>query len=377
MTTYLLAGGGTAGHVNPLLAVADRIRLREPDAVVLVLGTAEGLEARLVPLRGYELLTVPRLPFPRRPSAAALRFPSRLVQAVQGVRELLRRHRVDVVVGFGGYASAPAYMAAWRSKVPFVVHEANAKPGIANVLGSYLTSHVGTVFRSTSLRHGRQVGMPLRHEIETLDRRASRSEAVAEFGLDESKPTLLVTGGSSGAKRINETMSTAAASVLGAGWQILHITGAKSDLGPSDLPDHHLLRYCDRMDLALSAADFVVSRSGSATVSELTALGLPSVLVPYPVGNGEQRHNATDVVQAGGAVLVVDADFTPEWVASTLVPLLLDRSRIADMAVQASTVGVLDGTDRTVDLVIDAARPRDRSTADAPARTPATNDENS
>ncbi|MDY0890899.1 UDP-N-acetylglucosamine--N-acetylmuramyl-(pentapeptide) pyrophosphoryl-undecaprenol N-acetylglucosamine transferase [Frigoribacterium sp. CFBP9039] len=377
MTTYLLAGGGTAGHVNPLLAVADRIRLREPDAVVLVLGTAEGLEARLVPLRGYELLTVPRLPFPRRPSAAALRFPSRLVQAVQGVRELLRRHRVDVVVGFGGYASAPAYVAAWRSKVPFVVHEANAKPGIANVLGSYLTSHVGTVFRSTSLRHGRQVGMPLRHEIETLDRRASRSEAVAEFGLDESKPTLLVTGGSSGAKRINETMSTAAASVLGAGWQILHITGAKSDLGPSDLPDHHLLRYCDRMDLALSAADFVVSRSGSATVSELTALGLPSVLVPYPVGNGEQRHNATDVVQAGGAVLVVDADFTPEWVASTLVPLLLDRSRIADMAVQASTVGVLDGTDRTVDLVVDAARPRDRSTADAPARTPATNDENS
>jgi len=376
VTTYLLAGGGTAGHVNPLLAVADRIRLREPESVVLVLGTAEGLEARLVPLRGYELLTVARLPFPRRPSAAALRFPSRLAQAVQGVRDILAEHRVDVVVGFGGYASAPAYVAAWRSKVPFVVHEANAKPGIANVLGSYLTSHVGTVFRSTSLRHGRQVGMPLRHEIETLDRRGSRAEAVAEFGLDPAKPTLLVTGGSSGARRLNETMSAAAAAVLGAGWQILHITGAKSDLGPSELPGHHLLRYCDRMDLALSAADFVVSRSGSATVSELTALGLPAVLVPYPVGNGEQRHNATDVVQAGGAVLVDDADFTPEWVASTLVPLLLDRSRIADMAVQASTVGVLDGTDRTVDLVVDAARPRVSTSAGTPTESSATNDEN-
>ncbi|KQO82984.1 UDP-N-acetylglucosamine--N-acetylmuramyl-(pentapeptide) pyrophosphoryl-undecaprenol N-acetylglucosamine transferase [Frigoribacterium sp. Leaf263] len=376
MTTYLLAGGGTAGHVNPLLAVADRIRLREPESVVLVLGTAEGLEARLVPLRGYELLTVARLPFPRRPSAAALRFPSRLAQAVQGVRDILAEHRVDVVVGFGGYASAPAYVAAWRSKVPFVVHEANAKPGIANVLGSYLTSHVGTVFRSTSLRHGRQVGMPLRHEIETLDRRGSRAEALAEFGLDPAKPTLLVTGGSSGARRLNETMSAAAAAVLGAGWQILHITGAKSDLGPSELPGHHLLRYCDRMDLALSAADFVVSRSGSATVSELTALGLPAVLVPYPVGNGEQRHNATDVVQAGGAVLVDDADFTPEWVASTLVPLLLDRSRIADMAVQASTVGVLDGTDRTVDLVVDAARPRVSTSAGTPTESSATNDEN-
>ena len=356
MTTYLLAGGGTAGHVNPLLAVADRIRDTEPDATVLVLGTAEGLEARLVPLRGYELLTVPRLPFPRRPSRAALGFPSALRGAVAGVRELLDRHDVDVVVGFGGYASAPAYVAAWRSHVPLVVHEANAKPGIANVLGSWFTRHVGVVHRSTRLRHGRQVGMPLRREIEQLDRRDSRQEAVAEFGLDPRKPTLLVTGGSSGARRLNETIARSATSVLGAGWQILHVTGQKSDLRSTDLADHHLLPYCDRMDLALSAADLVVSRAGSATVSELTALGLPSVLVPYPVGNGEQVHNATDVVTAGGAVLVADADFTPDWVRSTLVRLLQDRAGIADMAVRAETVGVLDGTDRTVELVHEALR---------------------
>ncbi|NIJ03518.1 glycosyltransferase [Frigoribacterium faeni] len=356
MTTYLLAGGGTAGHVNPLLAVADRIRDTEPDATVLVLGTAEGLEARLVPLRGYELLTVPRLPFPRSPSRAALRFPSALRGAVAGVRELLDRHDVDVVVGFGGYASAPAYVAAWRSHVPLVVHEANAKPGIANVLGSWFTRHVGVVHRSTRLRHGRQVGMPLRREIEQLDRRDSRQEAVAEFGLDPRKPTLLVTGGSSGARRLNETIARSATSVLGAGWQILHVTGQKSDLRSTDLADHHLLPYCDRMDLALSAADLVVSRAGSATVSELTALGLPSVLVPYPVGNGEQVHNATDVVAAGGAVLVADADFTPDWVRSTLVRLLQDRAGIADMAVRAGTVGVLDGTDRTVELVHEALR---------------------
>ena len=354
MTTYLLAGGGTAGHVNPLLAVADRLRRREPDSTVLVLGTAEGLEARLVPQRGYELLTVPRLPFPRKPSVAALRFPGRLAGAIDGIRSLLAQHEVDVVVGFGGYAAAPAYVAAWRSKVPVVVHEANAKPGMANVLGSFLSSHVGVVFRSTRLRGGRQVGMPLRDEIESLDRRAHRDEAVTAFDLDPARPTLLVTGGSTGARRLNETMSRAAVSVLGAGWQILHITGEKSDLTATDLDGHHLLRYCDRMDLALSAADFVVSRAGSATVSELTALGLPSVLVPYPVGNGEQRHNATDVVGAGGALLVADADFTPAWVERTLVPLLLDRAVVADMAVRAASVGVRDGTDRTVDLVLDA-----------------------
>ncbi|WP_082514371.1 glycosyltransferase [Frigoribacterium sp. Leaf164] len=386
MTTYLLAGGGTAGHVNPLLAVADRLRRREPTATILVLGTAEGLEARLVPQRGYELLTVPRLPFPRRPSRAALGFPAALKGAVDGVRRLLREHAVDVVVGFGGYASAPAYVAARREHVPLVVHEANAKPGMANVLGSFLTPHVGVVFRSTKLRGARRVGMPLRDEIETLDRRARRQEALAEFGLDPALPTVLVTGGSSGARRLNETVARSAASIVGAGWQVLHITGEKSDLRSTGLAGHHLLRYCDRMDLALAAADFVVSRSGSATVSELTALGLPSVLVPYPVGNGEQRFNATDVVEAGGALLVADADFTPEWVDRELVRLLLDRAAIADMAVRAATVGVLDGTDRTVDLVLDAvdrassssrpaahARGRSTVTPTSPSETDAEN----
>jgi len=358
VTTYLLAGGGTAGHVNPLLAVADRIRRDDPAATILVLGTAEGLEARLVPLRGYDLLTIPRLPFPRRPSPAALRFPGALRGAIARLRGMLREHHVDVVVGFGGYAAAPAYVAAALSRVPVVVHEANAKPGMANVLGSWLTRDVGVVFSSTRLRHGRRVGMPLRVEIESLDRRSRRSEAVAEFGLDPARPVLLVTGGSSGARRLNETMAKAAAGVLGAGWQVLHITGEKSELTDPGLDGYHLLRYCDRMDLALAAADFVVSRAGSATVSELTALGLPSVLVPYPVGNGEQRHNATDVVRAGGALLVADAEFVPEWVARSLVPLLLDRARVADMAVRAATVGVLDGTDRTVDLVRGAVRRR-------------------
>lgn len=354
MTTYLLAGGGTAGHVNPLLATADRLRRRERGAVILVLGTAEGLEARLVPARGYELLTVPRLPFPRRLDAAALRFPKRIVGSISGVRRLLEQHSVDVVVGFGGYAAAPAYLAARRSRVPIVVHEANAKPGIANVLGSYLTRHVGVVFASTRLRHARQVGMPLRDEVENLDRRGTKSEAQQFFGLDPDKPTVLVTGGSTGARRLNDTISRAAEVIIGAGWQILHITGEKSELTSSTLADYHLVKYCDRMELALSAADFVVSRSGSATVSELTALGLPSVLVPYPVGNGEQRYNAADVVAAGGAELVDDVRFTAAWVRSNLVPILLDRARTADMAARAASVGFRDGADRMVDLVLEA-----------------------
>ncbi|WIJ46637.1 UDP-N-acetylglucosamine--N-acetylmuramyl-(pentapeptide) pyrophosphoryl-undecaprenol N-acetylglucosamine transferase [Curtobacterium citreum] len=355
MSTYLFAGGGTAGHVNPLLAVADRLTERDPDARVLVLGTAEGLEARLVPMRGYELLTIPRLPFPRKVDGAALRFPGRFLAAVRRTEQLIREHDVEVVLGVGGYAAAPAYIAAKRTGTPIVVHEQNAKPGLANRLAAFLTKHVGLTFSNTRLRHGRVVGMPLRREIETLDRRVFRAEGLAEFGLDPDRPVLLVTGGSSGARSINRTVNRAAATIVGAGWQVLHVVGGKSDIGPSDLDGYHVLPYCDRMDLAYAASDFVVSRSGAGMVCELTAVGLPSVLVPYPVGNGEQRHNAKDVVDAGGAVLVADGEFDEQWVTFHLLGILQDRARIADMAVRAGSVGHRDGADRMTELVRDAA----------------------
>ena len=177
MTVYLLAGGGTAGHVNPLLATADRLREREPAARILVLGTAEGLESRLVPERGYRLLTVPRLPFPRRPNRDALRFPGRWRAAVAATRALVREHGVEVVVGFGGYASAPAYLAAHRERLPLVIHEGNVRPGIANRFGAFFTRFVGVALPGTRLRGGRLVGLPLRREIAELDKSAARAEA--------------------------------------------------------------------------------------------------------------------------------------------------------------------------------------------------------
>ncbi|MHB1171064.1 MAG: undecaprenyldiphospho-muramoylpentapeptide beta-N-acetylglucosaminyltransferase [Lacisediminihabitans sp.] len=356
MTRFLLAGGGTAGHVNPLLAVADRIRDREPDAVITILGTSEGLESRLVPERGYELVVVPRLPFPRRVNGAALGFPGRFGRTVSLIREIIRERQVEVVVGFGGYVAAPAYLAARRERVPIVIHEANSRPGIANRLGSRLTRYVGVAFRATRLPHARFVGMPLRREIEQLDRRATRREALAFFGLDERRLTLLVTGGSLGAQHLNETVFTAAALILGAGWQILQITGERSELRESGLANYQLLAYCDRMDLALAAADLAVARAGAATVSELTALGLPAIYVPLPIGNGEQRLNASEVVRAGGARMVENARFSPEWIAAELVPLLEDHALLAEMAARAASIGVLDGADRTVELILDAAR---------------------
>jgi UDP-N-acetylglucosamine--N-acetylmuramyl-(pentapeptide) pyrophosphoryl-undecaprenol N-acetylglucosamine transferase len=354
VTTYLLAGGGTAGHVNPLLAVADRLRQRDPSATILVLGTREGLEARLVPDRGYELLTIDRLPFPRRLGRAAFAFPGRFRRAVQQTKNYLTERRVDVVVGFGGYAAAPAYRAARALGLPLVIHEANARPGLANRIGARYTDRVGIVFPETRIRHGVVVGMPLRSEIERLDRVALRPEASRFFGLDPAKPTLLVTGGSTGARSINRAVFDAIDLIVAAGWQVLHIAGNGSELPESSSAEYHILNYCDRMDLALAAADLAVARSGSVTLSEFAAVGLPAIFIPYPVGNGEQRFNAVDAVRAGGALLVDDASFTPAWIAGTLAPLLRDRERIARMSAAITTVGGRDGADRMTDLVVGA-----------------------
>ncbi len=354
MTTYLLAGGGTAGHVNPLLAVADALRTREPEAEILVLGTREGLEARLVPERGYELLFVDKVPFPRRPDRAAAAFPARLRRAIAQVRTHIRDRGVEVVVGFGGYAAAPAYLAARGARIPVVVHEANAKPGMANALGARRAAAVGVAFEGTPIRGGRVVGMPLRREIVDLDRAARRADAAAYFGLDADRPTLLVFGGSLGAQRLNEAFADAWRDVLDAGWQLVHVTGERSELTDPGAPGYAVRRYVDRMDLAFALCDLIVSRAGAATVSEISALGIPAVYVPYAVGNGEQALNAASAVRAGAAVLIPDAEFTGDRIRSEVVPLLADETRREAMTRAAASVGTRNGTENVI-AMIDAA----------------------
>ncbi|GEP48378.1 UDP-N-acetylglucosamine--N-acetylmuramyl-(pentapeptide) pyrophosphoryl-undecaprenol N-acetylglucosamine transferase [Microbacterium saccharophilum] len=354
MTTYLLAGGGTAGHVNPLLAVADALCARDPESTVLVLGTKEGLEARLVPERGYELLVVDKVPFPRRPDGAALRFPVAFQRAIAQVRAHIRDRGVDILVGFGGYASAPGYVAARRERIPFVVHEANARPGLANILGARSAAGVGVAFGGTPLRGARTVGMPLRREIVDLDRAALRGEAAALFGLDADKPVLLVFGGSLGARRLNETLAASWQDITAAGWQVLHAAGERNDATDSGDPAYRVVPYIDRMDLAFALADVIVSRAGSATVSEISALGIPAVYVPYAVGNGEQALNAASAVAAGAARLVTDADFAPAYVRDDLVPLLRDSAALERMRDAAGAVGTRTGTENVVALIDEA-----------------------
>ena len=351
MTRFLLAGGGTAGHVNPLLSLADAVMADDASNQVWALGTREGLESTLVPARGYELLTVERLPFPRKPSLYALSFPFRFRRAVNQVRRYLTSNQIDVVVGFGGYASAPAYLAAKSLGIPVVVHEANALPGWANKLGAKSARAVGVAFKSTPLKNATYVGMPLRKEIESIAEFSDRESARLHFGLDPDTVTLLVTGGSLGAKRINETIEASRKVLSAAGIQVLHIMGGRSELPEVHEKDYVRIAYCDRMDLAIAASNFAVSRAGASTVSEFAAVGLPATYVPYPVGNGEQKLNVADLVAAEGGVMVADAEFTPDYVSNNLIPLVSNARAMAEMATKAKKVGVADGTARLLTLV--------------------------
>ena len=356
-TRILLAGGGTAGHVSPLLALADCLRRRDPNVEILALGTAEGLESRLVPERGYEFSTIPKVPLPRKPSGDLVRLPVNLRRAVAAAQEAVERIDAQVVVGFGGYVSTPAYLAARRLGVPIVIHEQNARAGLANKVGDRFTDHVAMTFPDTKLPGGMVIGMPLRPEIVRLDRDAMRAQARAGFGLRDDLPVLLVTGGSLGAKRLNDAFAASVATLRDAGVQVLHATGAGKDfvaLGGDESVPYVVLPYVDRMDLAYAAADAVVCRAGANTVCELTAVGLPGVYVPLPIGNGEQRLNAAGVVAAGGGLLVEDSAVDPSWVAQEVAPLLCDAPRLKEMSVAAASVGFREADETLADLVTTA-----------------------
>jgi undecaprenyldiphospho-muramoylpentapeptide beta-N-acetylglucosaminyltransferase len=357
--SIVLAGGGTAGHTSPLIATADALRRIDPTIEILALGTERGIETRVVPEAGYRLELIPPVPLPRKPTPALLAVPGKMLASVSAARKALDEAKADVLVGFGGYVSTPAYVAAWRRKTPIVVHEGNAVPGIANKFAAkYCTQHVITSFPGSELPHAQYVGLPIRRAISTLDRAAVRAEAQAFFGLDPQLPTLLVTGGSQGAQQLNNAFAGAAADLQAAGVQVLHVIGPKNSLqvaqtGPAP---YRVLSYVDRMDLAYAAADLVVCRSGANTVTEVSGVGLPAIYVPLPHGNGEQRRNAKPVVDAGGGLLVDNSEVTPEWVRATVPQLLHDSARLTAMSTAATGVIRTDADDRLARIILDVVR---------------------
>lgn len=354
----VLAGGGTAGHVEPAMAVADALRAIDPDVRITALGTERGLELRLVPQRGYHLELITPVPLPRKPSADLARLPMRIRRAVRQARAVLVEVDADVVIGFGGYVALPAYLAA-RGRVPVVVHEANARAGWANRVGARSARRVLSAVPKPGLRGVEVVGVPVRAAITSLDRMALRAEARAHFGLDDDAKVLLVFGGSQGAQSLNRAVSAAAKDLAVYGISVLHAHGPKNTLElrePVDGdPPYVAVPYLDRMDLAYAAADLAICRSGAMTVAEVTAVGLPAVYVPLPIGNGEQRLNALPVVNAGGGVVVDDADLSPRFVADTVTGLFTQTGRLQAMTAAAALAGHRDAAQKVAEVAFEVA----------------------
>lgn len=368
--SVIVAGGGTAGHIEPALAVADAIKAIDPTVLVTALGTERGLETTLVPARGYPLELVPPVPLPRKPTMDLLKLPTRVVKSVRRTRAVMDETNADVIIGFGGYVALPAYLAAGRGllrrrrKIPIVVHEANASAGIANKIGARRAARVlaavaGSGVAARGASDAEILGIPVRSSITELDRAALRAQAREYFGLPAEGPVLLVFGGSQGARSLNVAVSGAAKELSAAGIAVLHAHGPKNtievDSGGGAAP-YVAVPYLSRMDLAYSAADAVVCRSGAMTVAEVSAVGLPAVYVPLPHGNGEQELNARPIVAAGGGMIVADADLTSEYVVSHIVPLLQDVARIEEMGLRASSVGHKSAADDVARIALEVAR---------------------
>lgn len=357
----IVAGGGTAGHVEPALNLADALREADPEVVVTAVGTEEGLETRLVPARGYELDLIPRVPLPRRPSKDLLTLPGRLRAATRRCREIFAHRQADVVVGFGGFVSLPVYLAA-RGRIPIVVHEANAKAGLANKVGARFTPFVAEA-TAGSLPDAVRIGIPLRENIAHLDRAAARPAARERWGLDQQRPCLLVFGGSQGARSLNAATVAAAPELTGAGVQILHAYGdrnADQIEGARALPGYHPVAYIDGMADAYAAADMALCRAGAMTCAELAAVGLPAVYVPLPIGNGEQRFNAAPVVDAGGGLMIDDADLDGPTLSKAVREVITQGDTLEEMSKRAAEHGVRDAAARLADMTFTAAAKGDQ-----------------
>ncbi len=355
--SLVVAGGGTAGHISPMLAIADAVKDEIPGAQITAIGSPGGLETKLVPEAGYRLELIPKAPMPRSINLDLFKFPLRFIKAVNGAKRVLKESNAQALLGVGGYVCTPAYIAAKKLGVPIFVHEANSKAGMANKVGAKTAVAVGTTFANTGLPGEEQVGMPMRSNVAQMDRAALREEARAFFGVSDQNPLLLVTGGSSGAQSINTAVAQSLGLLADAGVNVVHITGRGKqimDAGGQLLAHerYHQVEYVDRMEYAYAAADLMICRSGAGTVCELEVAGTPSVLVPLPIGNGEQKLNARELVAAGGAMLVDDKDFTKDYIAGHIAPLLADQHKLEEMSRAAAALGRRDAAQNMARKII-------------------------
>jgi UDP-N-acetylglucosamine--N-acetylmuramyl-(pentapeptide) pyrophosphoryl-undecaprenol N-acetylglucosamine transferase len=369
----LVAGGGTAGHVFPAIAVAHEL-VRLADVEPVFVGVPDRLESRLVPEAGFRLHLVDAVAIPRRLSPRLLRVPGALRAAVRACERIVEQEGAEAAVTFGGYVSFPVDRAAWKRQLPLVLHEQNAVPGLANRVAARWADRVAVTFPGSAdrFRHPERcavTGDPVRQEILDLDRDARRAAARERFGLDPQKPTVLVFGGSQGARSLNRAVIEAHPRWADEDIQVLHAAGralyaesAKAwETARSARPGVRvqLCDFIDGMADAYAAADVVVCRAGATSIAELTVLGIPAVLVPYPHATGDhQTANARALEHAGGAIVIDDAELDGASLRAAVEPLLTDPTHHAAVSAASRAFGRPDAATNVARLVLEQLEQR-------------------
>ncbi|MDQ1404137.1 MAG: UDP-N-acetylglucosamine--N-acetylmuramyl-(pentapeptide) pyrophosphoryl-undecaprenol [Actinomycetota bacterium] len=362
----MIAAGGTGGHIYPGLALASAIRRQRPNAAITFVGTKRGLEQRIVPAEGYPLALVGMVPFTGRYRAI---FPAALLRAGVQANRVLRHEQASVAVGMGGYASAPLILGAWMGRVPSLVHESGAIPGKANLLTARLATEIALAYeeaRSAFPRgeRARVVGMPLDETKTTLDRHARRPAARRALGLPADAFVVFVTGGSQGAASLNN-----AAVGLGARWRerddlrvllkagATHVEQVEKELAANGgAAAVRCVSYIEHIEDAYAAADLAISRAGAGSVAEVAVIGLPTIFVPYPFATDDhQTINAKGLVEAGGALLVNDADATADHLGPIIERLAADPDELTRMETAARAVARPRAADDLAAMVLELA----------------------
>jgi len=331
MNRILFAAGGTAGHIEPAWAVSEKWRQDHPGDELAFLGTANGLEVDLIPNRGGTLFLIPKVTAPRALNLNSLLFPVKLLNSALKTISIVKNY--DLIVGFGGYVSASAYIAAAILRKPIVIHEQNAKVGIANKLGSKFAKEILVAYpnAATDLPGSKVVGNPIKSEIVNSSKAAEsnwqEARLKAKAVLDVSGPLVLILGGSSGSTYLNEVIKEAIAQSIFNDCTVIHSIGKSNPLPVIDnklenQSKYRPVNYIEDMATALLASDLVISRSGAIATTEFAALGKYALFIPLPIGNGEQALNAKELVAAHKAELLTQSDFTSTWLGQNLDRLL-------------------------------------------------------
>lgn len=355
----IISGGGTGGHIFPAIAIADEIKRRNPNAEILFVGAEGKMEMERVPAAGYKIVGLPIAGLQRKLTLANLALPFKIVSSVLKARKIVKTFKPEVAIGVGGYASGPTLKAAGMMGVPTILQEQNGFAGKTNQLLAKKAAKICVAYEGLERFFPKEkiviTGNPVRFEMVKIE--GKREEAFKHYKLDSSKKTILVIGGSLGARTLNQAMLASLEQIQSTDVQVLWQCGKlyneqlNQELANRELKGIERVQFIDRMDLAYAMADVIISRAGAISVSELCLIGKPAILVPSPnVAEDHQTHNAMALVKHEAAILVKDAE-AKEQLLSRALDLLMNEDRMATLSTHIKSLGKPEATRHIVDII--------------------------